>query len=282
MALASIGERRENKSARNRRIRENDLAKRDGKELPQGSGYKTLAVLRLFARDASELGVTDISQLMGMDKASVFRALKALERYRFVEQDRATRKYRLGFAVVELAGSKLRQTPLASIAQPHLARLSQLTGETVQLSVMDELRVLYIGVVESPQPIRVALGVGSYRPPYCTAAGKVLLAYAAKAEQDQVLSRPLKKFTSRTVVEPAKLRKELARIRERGWSTDDEGFVEHLRVAGAPIRDATGRVIAAVAVGGPTIRVSRKQLERFVKLVTATAAEISADLARPA
>ena len=258
------------------------MAKRDVKELPQGSGYKTLAVLRLFARDASELGVTDISQLTGMDKASVFRALKALERYRFVEQDRATRKYRLGFAVVELAGSKLRQMPLASIAQPHLARLSQETGETVQLSVMDELRVLYIGVVESPQPIRVALGVGSHGPLHCTAAGKIFLAHAAKAEQDQVFARPLKKFTSRTVVEPAKLRRELAEIRDRGWSTDEQGFVVHVRVAGAPIRDATDRVIAAVAVGGPTIRVSRRKLGSFIKLVVATASAISRDLAHPA
>ena len=258
------------------------MAKQDAKTLPQGSGYKTLAVLRQFARDTTELGVTDISQLTGMDKTSVFRALKALERYRFVEQDHATRKYRLGFAVVELAGAKLKQMPLASIAQPHLARLSQELGETVQMSVMDDFRALYISVVESPQPIRVALGVGSYGPLHCTAAGKILLAYATKAEQDEVFSRPLKKFATHTIVEPAKLRRELSEIRHRGWSTDDEGFVEYLRVAGAPIRDATGRVIAAVAVGGPTIRVSRQRLKTFVISVVKTASAISRDLAHPA
>ena len=226
------------------------------KTTPHGSGYKVLAVLRQFAREAPDLGVTDLSGLTGMDKTSIFRALKALEHYRFVEQDPATRKYRLGYAVVELAGKKLKQMPLASIAQPHLAKLSRETGETVQMSVLDEFRVLYISVIESPQPIRVALGVGSHGPLHRTAAGKILLANAPLSDRERILSQPLKRFSPRTIVDPLKLRKELSDIRDRGWSTDDEGFVEHLRVAGAPVRDATDRVIAAVAVGGPTIRVS--------------------------
>ena len=253
----------------------------DSKTSLQGSGYKVLAVLRQFAREAPDLGVTDLSRLTGIDKTSIFRALKALEHYRFVEQDPATRKYRLGYAIVELAGKKLKQMPLASIAQPHLARLSRETGETVQMSVLDECRVLYISVIESPQPIRVALGVGSHGPLHCTAAGKIFLANVTSADQERILSRPLKKFSPRTIVDPTKLRKELSDIRDRGWSTDDEGFVEHLRVAGAPIRDVTDRVIAAVAVGGPTIRVSRRHLEKFVALVVKTASAISKDLAHP-
>ncbi|MFZ0841243.1 MAG: IclR family transcriptional regulator [Xanthobacteraceae bacterium] len=251
------------------------------KTTPHGSGYKVLAVLRQFAREAPDLGVTDLSGLTGMDKTSIFRALKALEHYRFVEQDPATRKYRLGYAVVELAGKKLKQMPLASIAQPHLAKLSRETGETVQMSVLDEFRVLYISVIESPQPIRVALGVGSHGPLHCTAAGKILLANAPLSDRERILSQPLKRFSPRTIVDPLKLRKELSDIRDRGWSTDDEGFVEHLRVAGAPVRDATDRVIAAVAVGGPTIRVSRRHLEKFVTLVVKTASSISKDLAHP-
>lgn len=255
-----------------------EVDKHRAKASPNGSGQKTLAVLRQFARDTAGLGVTDLSQLTGMDKTSVFRALKNLQRYRFVEQDSTTRKYKLGFAVVELAGAKLKQMPLASIAQPHLARLSQATGETVQMSVLDELRVLYISIVESPQPIRMAMGVASHGPIHCTAAGKILLANAAQSDQEKVLSQPLKKFTSRTVVDPVKLKKELADIRAQGWATDEEGFVEHLRVAGAPIRDMSGRVIAAVAVGGPTIRVSRRHLDSYVTLVVKTAAAISKEL----
>lgn len=242
---------------------------------PQGSGYKTLAILRQFAHGVRDLGVTELSQLTRMDKTSVFRALKALEHYRFVEQDGGTKKYRLGFAVMELAGAKLKQMPLASIAQPHLAKLSQETGETVQMSVLEDLRVLYISVIESPQPIRVALGVGSYGPLHCTAAGKILLAHAPETTQDKILARPLKKFTRHTVIEPSRLRKELSEVRDRGWSTDDEGFLDHLRVAAAPIRDAGGRVISAVAVGGPTTRVTHERLESFVVSVVGTASAIS-------
>jgi DNA-binding IclR family transcriptional regulator len=251
---------------------------RNAKASPHGSGQKLLALLQQFAREDADLGVTELSQLTGMDKTSIFRALKTLELYRFVEQDSATRKYRLGFAVVELASAKLKQMPLAVVAQPHLARLSRETGETVQMSVTDHLRVLYIAVVESPQPIRVAMTVGSYGPMYCTAAGKVFLANASPADQEEVLCQPLKKFTSRTVVDPTKLRKELLDVRTRGWSTDDEGFMEHLRVAAAPIRDMTGRVIAALAVGGPTVRVSRRRLNSLIPPLLETAAEISKEL----
>jgi IclR family transcriptional regulator, KDG regulon repressor len=245
---------------------------------PHGSGQKLLAVLQQFAREDADLGVTELSQLTGMDKTSIFRALKTLELYRFIEQDSTTRKYRLGFAVVELANAKLKQMPLALVAQPYLARLSRETGETVQMSVMDHLRVHYIGVVESSQPIRVGMAVGSYGPIYCTAAGKVFLANAPPADQEEVLSRPLTKFTGRTVVDPKRLRKELLDVRTRGWSTDNEGFTKHLRVAAAPIRDVTGRVVAALAVGGPTIRVSRRRLDSFIPLLLETAAEISKEL----
>ncbi len=261
---------------------EGTLENRHSIKRPQGSGYKTLAVLRQFSRDAGDIGVTELSQLTGMDKTSVFRALKALERYRFVEQDLATKKYRLGFAVVELAGAKLRQMPLASVAQPHLAKLSRDTGETVQMSIMDEYQVLYIGVVESPQPIRVALGVGSRGPLHCTAAGKIFLANVTKAEQDLIFSKPLTRFTPRTITDPARIRIELSEIRKKGWATDDEGFLEHLRVAAAPVLDAGGRMIAVVAVGGPTVRVTRRKLQHFVKAIVATAAAIREDLAAPA
>lgn len=238
---------------------------------------KALIVLKQFLSE-SELGVSDLSRLTGMDKTSVFRALKSLERFQFVEQDPVSRKYRLGFAVVELAGAKLKQLPLTDVARPHLAKLSRDTGETVQMSVMHELRVLYLSIVESSQPIRVSVGVGAYGPLHCTAAGKLLLAHQPRAVQDRVLSQPLQRYTASTVIDPVELRRELKDIRDRGWAIDDEGFVAHLRVAAAPIRNATGDVIAAVAVGGPSIRVDRKCLSGLVHRVVDTAAAISRDL----
>lgn len=244
-----------------------------------GSSYKTLAVLRQFSDQAAEFGVTDLSQLTGIDKASVFRALRALAAYRFVEQNPLTKKYHLGFAVLELAGAKLGHMPLVSAAKSHLAKLAQQTGETVQMSVLDQDCVLYISVIESPQPIRVSLGVGTRAPLYCTAAGLVLLANASTSTQDLILSRPLKKFTPRTIVEASQLKRQLSLVRNRGWSEDDQGFVDHLRVVAAPVREPNGNVISAVAVGGPTIRVTREKLKGFSGLVVATATAISQDLA---
>jgi len=243
---------------------------------------KAMVVLRQFAGNARTLGVSDLSRTTGMDKASVHRLMKALARHHFVEQDPVTRRYELGLLAVELAGAKLRQMPLAEVAQPHLARLSQDTGETVQMSVLHDLRVLYIAIVESPQPIRVAAGVGAFGPLHCTAAGKVLLAFQPKSVREDVLKRSLRRYTPNTLTDAAKLRRELDQVARDGRAIDDGGFVEHLRVAAAPIRGRSGEVIAAVAVGGPSIRVTRRQLSKFASLVVATAAAISRDVASAA
>ena len=244
----------------------------------QGSAHKALEVLRQFIGNERDLGVTELCRLTSLDKTSVFRSLKALELYRLVEQDRVSRRYRLSFGVLELAGAKFRQTPLTMLSQPHLARLSQATGETVQMSVLDGHQVLYISVVESAQPIRVAVGVGTHGPLYCTAAGKLLLAFAPAAVRNAVLEAPLQRFTVRTLTDAVQLGKELDTIRERGWAVDNEGFAKHVRVAAAPVRDSAGGVVAAVAVGGPTPRVTTARLRELAQKAVDAAAGISRDL----
>lgn len=239
---------------------------------------KAMTVLKHFAGNPGPVGVSDLSRRTGMDKASVHRIMKALARHHFVEQHPVTKRYELGLLAVELAGAKLGQMPLTEVAQTHLAALSQKTGETVQMSVLHDLRVLYVAIVESPQPIRVATEVGTFGPLHCTAAGKVLLAFQPQSTQDDVLRRRLRRCTANTVVDAPRLRQELKQVRQRGFAIDDCGFVEHLRVAAAPIRDRSGEVVAAVAVGGPSIRVDRKRLAKLAALAVASAAAISRDL----
>ncbi|HEX7007523.1 MAG TPA: IclR family transcriptional regulator [Alphaproteobacteria bacterium] len=236
-----------------------------------------LALLKQFTHAAPERGVAELSRALGLDKASVHRQLKALEAEGFVEQGR-DRRYRLGFAALRLASVRLAQTTLVDVARPHVLELWRRTGETVQLSTLDGDGVLYLHILESPQPIRVASRVGEVGPLHCTAAGKVLLAHLPAPRRAALLARPLAALTPRTVTDPARLERELATVRARGYALDNEGFIAFLRVAAAPVRDSSGAVVAALAVGGPSIRITPAVLRRLAGQVVAAADAIAREL----
>ncbi len=240
---------------------------------------KALDVLFCVARAEGDTGVTELCRLTGLDKATVHRSLKALQGHALIEQCPDTRRYRLGLGTIQLAGSKLRGMSVATVAQPYLTRLSQATGETVQLSVRQGHHVLYVAVVESAQPIRVASDVGSLGPLHATAAGKVFLAFSTDGTRELASHLPLPRLTPSTLCDLDTLAAQLAEIRQRGWSVDHEELVPHLRVVAAPIVDRQGQVTAAVAVGGPTQRVPTDRVAALATAVTATAREISAALA---
>lgn len=239
---------------------------------------KALDVLFCVAGARRDIGVTELCRLCGLDKATVFRSLKALQQRALIEQDPDSRKYRLGLATIRLAGDKLRGLSVARVAQPFMTQLSQVTGETVQLSVRQGNQVLYLSVVESAQPIRVASNVGTLGPIHATAAGKIFLAYSPLGVRALVAEQPLEALTANTITDLDQLEHELQTVRERGWSQDDEELSLHLRAVAAPIRDLNGHVIAAVAVGGPLARVGLERLPELAQAVTTSARAIGSAL----
>ena len=239
---------------------------------------KALAILRQFSHETPERGVTEISRALDMDAAGVHRYLRALEADGFIERNPETRRYSLGLALVELANVRLAQTRLVDVTKPYLAWLLRETGETVQLSILDRDSVFYVDILESPQPIRVASKIGDRAPLHFTAAGKLFLAFFADARQEEILSRPLNGPTPNSVIDPDRLRAELTEIRQRGISIDDEGFISYLRAVAAPVRDGSGDMIAAVAIGGPTQRVSMQVLDTFATCLEQATKRISGEL----
>jgi DNA-binding IclR family transcriptional regulator len=239
---------------------------------------KALEILFCVADQPRDVGISEVADILGSDKATVFRSLKALEKHGLIEQNEETKKYRLGLRTVNLAGQKLRGMSVASRAQPFLSRLAQDTQETVQLSVRSGDNVLYLSVFETPQPMRVASEVGTLAPLHCTAAGKLFLAFDETNLHEFAARAPLEKRTDKTMTDIRTLQKDIELIRSRGWSMDDEELLAHLRVVAAPIRDFSGKMTAAIAVGGPTPRVSPEKIDEMVKAVLETAHQISGHL----
>jgi len=239
-----------------------------------------IRLLREFSADTPKLGVSDLSRRLKLDRATVHRMLRTLLEERFIEQDAASRLYRLGPGVLELAQSFLRQNGLIRIAMPHLERLRDATGETVGLQILDGRESVCIAAVESLHPIRVDYYIGERMPLYCTSSGYAFLAGMTPASRKTVLSSKLHKQTPKTVISVAKIEETVAETLRRGMGFSDEGYVAGARALSAPIHGPSKDVIAVVTMVAPSQRMSLKQVSALGQTIKETAARISSDVAR--
>jgi DNA-binding IclR family transcriptional regulator len=228
--------------------------------------------------DQGELGVTELSRLVGLPKSTVSRMLATLEHEGLVERTPASDKYRLGFLLVRLAGRVSHFRDLRAVAQPVLLELSERARETIHLAVPDGDEVVNIEQISGPHLVRETNWVGRRTPFHCAANGKALLAFQPAAAIEQVLAGTLARFTERTITERAQVRAELAQVRARGYARALGEIETGLNGVAAPVRNAGGEVIAAVSAGGPAYRVTSERMHELGALVVEAAATISTRL----
>jgi IclR family pca regulon transcriptional regulator len=190
------------------------------------------------------------------------------------------RRFALTPRVLELGYAYLSSLSLPELAEPHLERLAAEVRESSSVSVLDGDDIVYVARVPTSRIMRVAINVGTRFPAHATSMGRVQLAALTDAELDAYLDRvELRPLTANTLIDPAKLRAELARTRAQGWALVDQELEEGLRSVAAPIRDRTGRVVAAVNVSAHASRASKDAVRRvLLPPLLATAERIEADL----
>lgn len=242
-----------------------------------------LDLLEQFHEDIDELGVTELSKRLKLHKNNVFRLLATLESRGYIEQNKATENYRLGLKALELGQTFIKQMGLLRQAKPILERMVEQSNETSYVVIYKDRHVVYLDVVETNLTVRVVSRVGSRLPAYCTAAGKIHLAYMTEEELDELLPQiEYVQHTPTTITNPEALRKELQRIREQGYSLDDEELDLSVRCLAAPIRDYTRRIVGAISISGPTMRVSSERIQsELIPLVLDSAKELSTRLGFP-
>lgn len=239
----------------------------------------SIDLLELLSRQGRPLGVTEIATLMGISKAAAHGILSNLAARSFVEREALSSAYRLGRRLWELGMRAGDQMEIKQIAREHLAALTEITGESTQLSeYCARNEVLYLDRITSPNPVQAFIRVGGRAPAHCTATGKVLLAFQSPEEIDAVCSAPLTAYTSLTDTDPERLRKELQQIRETGVSLNPGEYRGEIVAVAAAIRDRTGDVIAAVSVSGPQYRFPLERAEQFAGEVVRAALQISEKL----
>jgi DNA-binding IclR family transcriptional regulator len=243
---------------------------------------RVVDILETFTRLGPELGVSEISRALDLKKATAHRLLASLRRRGIVAQDPVTRRYRLGMKLWEFGSMATSAVDWVDRVKPYLQQLTDATGETTHLAVLSDGQVLYVDKVESPRSLRMPSQVGRRLPVHCTGVGKALIAFLPEEVlRGLVKRRGMQAFTPNTITDPARLAEELAAIRARGYAIDDEEIEEGLVCIGAPVRDHTAHVVAAVSIAGPSSRVRPDRIEEQGREVVAAAKAMSAVLGCP-
>ena len=255
---------------------------------PETAGSQSLerglAILASFRSAQPLLGVSDLSRRVGLSRSTTHRYVATLASLGYLQQDVDTKKYRLGPRVLDLGFSAINSMELREVAAPHLRRLSDETGYTVNMAILDGPDIVYVERCRSTQAgqreIDLNLHVGSRLPAYCTSLGKVLLAFLPPDEQAAALAGiDFARRGPNTIVTRTALVTELKRVRANGYALNNEELAYGLRSIAAPLLDYEGRAVGAINLAVHSSMVSMEELTAHLSATLGrTAAEISAHL----
>ena len=216
---------------------------------------RALKIIELLALHGEGFGVTEIGQRVGLHKSTVHRILSHLVSQGYIEKDEVRPVYTLGLKFIELASLRLNQVELKTEAGPYLRKLASGLDQPVHLAILSGTEVVYIEKIEPQAHLRMYSQIGKRIPVSCSALGKCLVA-DLDAERLEALALTLsyQKFTPQTRLTPGAFVADVNLARNRGWALDDEEHEPGIRCIGAPVRDLTGKVVAALSASGPALR----------------------------
>jgi DNA-binding IclR family transcriptional regulator len=236
---------------------------------------RALALLDALAIANKEVGPAELAAVLHLHKSTIHRLLKVLEGHRFVRRN-PQGKYDLGLKLFELGNVSVSRFSLPKRAEPFLKDVVGRTGETAHICVLSNIQMLSIASAEAPWIVRA---IGHRGELHSSASGKAFLAFLPRQAQDLIIPRlAMTRYTPNTIVMPAALKLELARIRRRGFSLNDEEVEIGVRCIGAPIFDYKARVIATLSIAGPVFRVTRGRLPELARTVVSVANALSLEL----
>jgi len=240
---------------------------------------RALSVLTAVARQEG-VNLTDLSLSLGIPTATTHRILTTLQKRDFVRFDEERQDWSVGLEAYRTGVAYLKRAGLADMGRPVMRRLMEETGETANLAVPDGSEVVFIGQIETGNPIRAFFPPGSRTPMHASGTGKAILAALPEDRRARLLpTTGLTGFTARTHVSLASLMADLDATRARGWSFDRDERYEGMSCIGAAILDGRGEPCAGISISGPSSRFSDDRLPAFGAAVTAAADELTALIA---
>ncbi len=237
---------------------------------------KALWILEMLASSRVGLSLPEIVKKTGLPKSSVHCILVTLQRQGYLFRNENTSRYMFGlklFSLVNMAvsGLKLRQQ-----AAPFLHRLTQQTGTTAHMAILEHNEAILIEKIDPVGAARKATWLGKRMEVHCTGIGKAIIAYLPQERLNELLEeRPLPRHNENTIASPKRLKEDLAATAKRGYSIDDEEDEIGHRCIGVPVFDETGQVIGAISIAGTIAQITAENAQELAQRVKSAAASIS-------
>lgn len=239
---------------------------------------KVFAIIELLKKNG-ELRLQDIADNLGLHKSTAHRLVSELCALNYLDKRSETKRYRLGLKFLDISSTIIGNLDIREQARQSIEELNALAQETIHLAMLLGNQVIYIDKKESPHSIRMYSQIGRGAPLYCTALGKVILAFQAPEIQKKLLdSITFSKCTDNTITSREELMRELDAIRKKDYATDNEEHEKNIGCIAAPIRDYTKRVVAAISITAILYRLGMKDLMKYKDILIEKCHEVSKKL----
>lgn len=263
--------------AAKRAVKRGSAAREDGDDTDRRSALdKALVVLEAIVARSRPVGLPDLSAELGLPRQTVHRILQQLADNGLLVRDPSRERYAIGPRLSRLSLGALSSANQGAPVRAILTDLVAEIGETCNVGVLDGLDFVYLDRVECSWSLRVHLAPGSRVPAYCTSGGKMLLAHLEPELRAGLLrSRKLTAYTGATMTSPQALEAELDQVRRRGYAMNDEEYTVGIVGAAVPIVDGGGRAVAALALHGPSPRLSTAKARSHLPELEAAAHKLA-------
>lgn len=245
--------------------------------------YKTLDILELFLTSgSSEMRLTDIASLAGLNKTTVNRILSVLVEKGYVTQRVPRGKYTLGTKFLHYSTFIKKRWSLLSVAKPHLNELNNILKESVVLFSFDNEKPIFLEEINSKYSLRFTIDPERISVPnqlHCASMGKVFLSEKTDKEIEEYIKKTdFRSFAPGTITDPEKVKADLQAVSLRGVAFDFEEFIEGIMSIAAGIRNEEGKLVGCVSIIGPTIRITKESLLEMMPYIKQCAMKVSVDL----
>jgi len=235
----------------------------------------SIRIMKSFSISQPSRRVTDIAKELGLAKSTVSRLVSTLASEGFLEKDPETLEYRLGLGVLALSGVLTHHLEIHKEAAPVLTNVVATTKETAHIAILDGFETVYIDKEEGVHQAKMKTYLGKRNPTHAVSSGKVLLAFSSEEFIDAYIENGLSGFASCTITDPDKLKNVLKRIRVDDYALSYAEFSDDIASIAAPIRDYTGKVVAAITVVGNGKGIMSGRMNQIIRVVKEAANEAS-------
>jgi len=232
-------------------------------------------LLKTFTEEDDELGISELAKRLGVAKSTVHRLAGTMLEEGLLQQNPENGRYRLGVGLFSLGSLVRARLDVTSESKMILNDLREKTQENVRLAVLERQSVVFLHDFESPQTLRLRSGTGQLKPAFCTAEGICLLSGLREPQLVEFLLHERLPRTAKTLTEEDDLRARVRKAKRQGYALEDEECDEGTRCIAAPIYNGDGRIVAAVGIAGPRVRIRKSQFPKFAPIAVEAAQQIS-------